>query len=107
MGTQRTYVFLGGVRHAHFYLVISPPPGGLSILVLNMLLGTEDFCRQCFLLRHSICEDLRAQVSFSAGCVHVPELRSVMRITHIFAKGALRNAAREQLCVAGVWVTAH
>jgi hypothetical protein len=42
-------------------------------------------------------------VSFPAGCVHVPELRSVMRITHIFAKDAIQHAFREKLCVAGVW----
>ena len=52
-------------------------------------------------------EALRAQVSFPAGCVHVPELQSVMRIAPIFVKGVLRHAARKQLCVAGVWVPAQ
>ena len=42
-------LYLGGLRHAHFYLVISLHPGGLSISLLSRLLGTEDLCRQCFL----------------------------------------------------------
>jgi len=52
-------------------------------------------------------EALRADVSFPAGCMRVPELRSVMRITPKFVKDALRYAVREQLCVAGVWVLAQ
>ena len=36
-------------------------------------------------------EALRADVSFPAGCVHVPDLRSVMRIAPIFVKDALQH----------------
>ena len=42
-------VYMGGIRHAHFYLVISLHPGGLSISFLSRFLGAEDLCRQCFL----------------------------------------------------------
>ena len=47
----------------------------------------------------SFGEALRADVSFSAGCVYVPELRSVMRITPIFVKDALRHALSAINCV--------
>ena len=51
----------------------------------------------------SFGEGLRAQVSFSTGCVRVSELCYVMRITPILVKDALRHAFREKLCFAGVW----
>ena len=39
---------------------------------------------------------------FAVGREHVPKLRSVMRITSVFAKDALRHAVRDQLYFAGV-----
>jgi hypothetical protein len=41
--------FWGGLRHAHFYLVISLLLGVNSISLLNRLLSSADFQRQCFL----------------------------------------------------------
>ena len=49
-------------------------------------------------------EALGTGISFSNGREHVPKLPSVMRITSIIAKNALRNVVRDQLYVAGVVV---
>ena len=45
---------------------------------------------------------LSTDISFSTGREHVPKLRSVMKITSIIVKNALRHVARDQLYVAGV-----
>ena len=42
-------------------------------------------------------EALDPDTCFAVGREHVPKLRSVMRITSVFAKDALRHAVRDQL----------
>ena len=48
-------------------------------------------------------EALGAEVGCPTGCVHVPELRTVLRIPPISVKNGLWHAVREKVCVAGVW----